>query len=612
MTHLQNVAKSRLKNLYGIEAKVHMEDEVEKGGEGSRGGKVIGHTKSGKAIYDSDSHIKHEREDLEHNVPLHHRENMESRKNTIQYQNEIAAHKESGKGKLSKMKSAEKKEYDNKLKDLRQKQQEHYGKYKADLFDHIKNNPTTQSPVEKQLLRAHKKLEQAHKNGEYSTMSAWEEEISRGEKIVNVERNLGKQYPGADKDGYHDALNPYGKFPHEHFENWKKEGDKHLDVAKLNDKQEKVINAIKLQSIAKENVNHSFVAGYARMMGVELPEADRDAIVNHFSKSKTTTANTEELIDEHEHLIEVLRSLSHEDDEKEADKQEEELEGYKQHLKKGNIYDHQLQQSTYLKGMNETFEKGGEGSRGGKIIGHTKTGKPVYANKDYHEYKDFSEKDHRDASKLHHEKKQEYTKGVSHGTTIKGEKMYKNQNWSKHHWGEHTHAQMAESIKNSENKEAINKVKEEAKKNRQTGDVHSNAHGYHHQAGGGVAEYDEKGNYKDTVPSSFYHPGNAHHKMHINVDKNDIEKGGFGSGRHRLSELNQKENSEIGKTKSGKTVYSHSNAMDYHDYSIQDHKDAVRHHMKEFDDPKNNDLMGNKKRHLVIAQTHANAAGILN
>lgn len=36
-----------------------MENEIEKGGEGSRGGKVIGHTKSGKAIYDSASHPEH-------------------------------------------------------------------------------------------------------------------------------------------------------------------------------------------------------------------------------------------------------------------------------------------------------------------------------------------------------------------------------------------------------------------------------------------------------------------------------------------------------------------------------------------------------------------------
>lgn len=47
--------------------------------------------------------------------------------------------------------------------------------------------------------------------------------------------------------------------------------------------------------------------------------------------------------------------------------------------------------------------KGGEGSRGGKVIGHTKSGKPVYSHKDagHESYKDFSIADHLDAASLH-------------------------------------------------------------------------------------------------------------------------------------------------------------------------------------------------------------------
>jgi len=167
---------------------------------------------------------------------------------------------------------------------------------------------------------------------------------------------------------------------------------------------------------------------------------------------------------------------------------------------------------------NDEIQKGGEGSRGGKIIGHTKSGKAVYQNKDYHQYNDFNEEDHRDASKLHKEAKQNHTKGKSTGKTITGEDMYHSVGWSKHHWGENTHGQMADSIKNSKNTEAINKVKQEAKKHRRTGDVHSEASGYHHKSdSGGVAQYDKEGNYKDTVPTSFYLPTNAHTKMHIKV-----------------------------------------------------------------------------------------------
>ena len=51
----------------------------------------------------------------------------------------------------------------------------------------------------------------------------------------------------------------------------------------------------------------------------------------------------------------------------------------------------------------DILEKGGEGSKGGKIIGHTKSGKPVYQGKTayYSGYKDFTKKDHKDASDLH-------------------------------------------------------------------------------------------------------------------------------------------------------------------------------------------------------------------
>jgi len=45
------------------------------------------------------------------------------------------------------------------------------------------------------------------------------------------------------------------------------------------------------------------------------------------------------------------------------------------------------------------FEKGGEGSRGGQIIGHTTTGKPIYAGHNSH----LTTSEHTEArNKLHH------------------------------------------------------------------------------------------------------------------------------------------------------------------------------------------------------------------
>lgn len=53
--------------------------------------------------------------------------------------------------------------------------------------------------------------------------------------------------------------------------------------------------------------------------------------------------------------------------------------------------------------------KSGEGSRGGKIIGHTSSGKPVYASKMEHihagAHQDYSAKDHKEAANMHTDEK---------------------------------------------------------------------------------------------------------------------------------------------------------------------------------------------------------------
>lgn len=55
----------------------------------------------------------------------------------------------------------------------------------------------------------------------------------------------------------------------------------------------------------------------------------------------------------------------------------------------------------------DNVEKGGvgsEGSRGGKVIGHTRSGKPIYAHRDpnYHKgFENWSKEDHKDAAEHH-------------------------------------------------------------------------------------------------------------------------------------------------------------------------------------------------------------------
>lgn len=51
--------------------------------------------------------------------------------------------------------------------------------------------------------------------------------------------------------------------------------------------------------------------------------------------------------------------------------------------------------------------KGGEGSRGGKVIGHTKSGKPIYEEHNHPEHKDFTVHEHLDAAEIHRKKSRE-------------------------------------------------------------------------------------------------------------------------------------------------------------------------------------------------------------
>jgi hypothetical protein len=90
---------------------------------------------------------------------------------------------------------------------------------------------------------------------------------------------------------------------------------------------------------------------------------------------KTVEMDKKDFVDEHKHLVNVLNSPSKEDDKKEAKDQKKELD--------------------------EELKKGGEGSKGGKIIGHTKSGKPIYENHLHSSHEKFNKQDHLDAKEHH-------------------------------------------------------------------------------------------------------------------------------------------------------------------------------------------------------------------
>lgn len=117
------------------------------------------------------------------------------------------------------------------------------------------------------------------------------------------------------------------------------------------------------------------------------------------SRIKKSNDNVEidkqDFVDEHKNLVNVLKHGSKKERKEEADEQESEL---KEEIEKSFV-DKKID-----------IIKGGEGSRGGQIIGHTRSGKPVYANRESHSYADFSKQDHEDAA-THHKEMMNKTKG---------------------------------------------------------------------------------------------------------------------------------------------------------------------------------------------------------
>lgn len=74
------------------------------------------------------------------------------------------------------------------------------------------------------------------------------------------------------------------------------------------------------------------------------------------------------------------------------------------------------------------IKKSGEGSRGGKIIGHTTTGKPIYESHSHESHKNFSKQEHLDAAKFHKENKNNFRKeqkeNESKTSSLKDEEMF--------------------------------------------------------------------------------------------------------------------------------------------------------------------------------------------
>lgn len=86
----------------------------------------------------------------------------------------------------------------------------------------------------------------------------------------------------------------------------------------------------------------------------------------------------------------------------------------------------------------KNFEKGGEGSKGGYIVSHTKSGKPIYDTANHKSHKDFTSMDHKDAAQFHNkqagisESRRDDAEGTNEKEELNQEAIYHGRERDKH------------------------------------------------------------------------------------------------------------------------------------------------------------------------------------
>ena len=94
---------------------------------------------------------------------------------------------------------------------------------------------------------------------------------------------------------------------------------------------------------------------------------------------------------------------------------------------KKNEQFNELEKAYDFLGIGNSFEKAktGEGSKGGHVIGHTKSNKPIYQSHSaaHKHYKEFSSKDHFDAAMSHQKEASKYKIGENDPISLAKEKI---------------------------------------------------------------------------------------------------------------------------------------------------------------------------------------------
>ena len=274
----------------------------------------------------------------------------------------------------------------------------------------------------------------------------------------------------------------------------------------------------------------------------------------------------------------------------------------------------------------DQLEKGGEGSRGGKVIGHTKSGKPIYDhsdNKNLHSngvirnsnqnnpldyYKDFTSDEHREAAKKLHDSKSNDTSVKSntrktnliHIHLVEAKNKEGNGINSERYKGDHQ-----KFHRDLENEKEHLKVDYSSKGYQKAIDEHEkagrpNGDDFHDSLVAGL----KRAKKEDLQKSETININKAFETLGL-VEQLPIDdqlvKGGEGSRGGKV----------IGYTKSGKPIYDSHDHPSHQNFTGGEHEEAANiHHNLKTDAMKNNGYVIDEtvKKHRDQAAAHGKSA----
>lgn len=347
-----------------------IDDDFEKGGEGSKGGKVIGHTKSGKPLYEQHNEMFSK---LKEGVKKYARE----------------------KGGFSHIHTDP---YDLKMKN--NGGSEHGSTHSI----YTKGDHEMPEHSDYSFLKEHGfKPSEDTKGYNHTTKS--------GQHFLNFEHENGKHqlsvtnYPGSKEAGTHGSVDFRLKTKgyngkHGKTESIKKAEEDDIQKAEFSTKERKKLakegEAEKNGSYPIETKTdlHNAVQAYGRSKDKAKTKA--------WIKKRAKELDCEDCLPDDWHKAE--------DDMMESVGEGPGIEGAVKKPKKDKVEKAFEDIMDYAndpieKALNNILEKGGEGSKGGKIIGHTKSGKPIYEHFDHASHNGFSREEHLEAMEKHDAKR---------------------------------------------------------------------------------------------------------------------------------------------------------------------------------------------------------------